>query len=170
MNTVHFIEQDNNENETRLEILKTQVQNLSSDDIKTYITQLETQWCLNCIGDAWIPLTNGFKQFYQDDQLDEHGLPRDVDIERIVEQNKRKQRVLGELYHRSVALNIFDEETEDVNGNSFKISSRINRLIDMADDAYETVFRYSRQYDRINNPTYAPVDLEHSIFRCKAKA
>jgi len=43
MNTVHFIEQDNNENETRLEILKTQVQNLSSDDIKTYITQLETQ-------------------------------------------------------------------------------------------------------------------------------
>ena len=166
MNTVHFIEQDNNENETRLEILKTQVQNLSSDDIKTYITQLETQWCLNCIGDVWIPLTNGFKQFYQDDQLDEHGLPRDVDIERIVEQNKRKQRVLGELYHRSVALNIFDEETEDVNGNSFKISSRINRLIDMADDAYETVFRYSRQYDRINNPTYAPVDLEHSIFRC----
>lgn len=168
MDTVHYIDQETNKNETRLEILKTQVQNLSSDDIITYIGQLEQQWRLDQRGDPWVPLTNGFKHFYQENELDESGLPREIDVERLTEQNKRKQRVLGELYHRSVAIGIFDDETEDINGNTFKISTRINRLIDMADDAYETVFRYSRQYDRINNPTYTPVekDADHTLFRC----
>ena len=165
---VHFIDQEGNENEARLEILKNQVQDLDSTQLNTFITQLEKSWRLDCKGDPWVPLTNGFKQFYQDTDLDDNGLPRDVDIERVTEQNRRKQRVLGELYHRSVALGIFDEETEDVNGTMLKISMRINRLIDMADDAFETIFRYVRQYDRINNPTWAPMDKDtaQSLFRC----
>ncbi len=165
---VHFIEQEGNENEARLEILKNQVQDLDGTQLITFIGQLEKSWRLDQKGDPWVPLTNGFKQFYQDTDLDESGLPRDIDIERISEQNRRKQRVLGELYHRSVALGIFDDETEDINGASFKISQRVNRLIDMADDAFETIFRYARQYDRINNPTWAPIekDTAQSLFRC----
>ena len=168
MESVHYIDQETNENETRLEILKTQVQNLPPDDVIKYINQLEQTWRLDCRGDPLVPLTNGFRQFYQPAELGEHDLPREVDTERLAEQHKRKQRVLGELFHRAVALGIFDDESEDINGNNFKISMRINRLIDMADDAYETVFRYSRQYDRINNPTYVPVekDVEHAMFRC----
>ena len=56
----------------------------------------------------------------------------------------------------------------DINASEMKISARINRLIDMADDAYETVFRYQRQYERINHPTYTPVnpDSNHSLFGC----
>ena len=168
MEGVHFIDQDNNHNETRLEILKSQVQNLNTDQILTYVTQLEEQWRLNHKGDRWVPLTNGFKQFYNAEELDESGLPKELDIERISEQHRRKQRVLGELYHRSVALGIFDDDSVDINNNEFKVSSRINRLIDMADDAYESVFRYIRQYERINNPTYVPVNPEsdHTLFRC----
>ena len=168
MEGVHFIGQENDHNETRLEMLKSQVQNLNTDQMLTYITQLEAQWRLDQKGDRWVPLTNGFKQFYNDQELDETGLPKELDVERISEQHRRKQRVLGELYHRSVALGIFDDDSTDINNNEFKVSSRINRLIDMADDAYESVFRYIRQYERINHPTYVPVNPEadHTLFRC----
>jgi hypothetical protein len=89
-------------------------------------------------------------------------------MERVAEQRRRTMRVLGELYHRSVSLGVFDDDTVDVNENEFKVSVRINRLIDMVDDAYETVFRYCRQYERINHPTYVPVNPEAdaSLFRC----
>ena len=124
MESVHYIDQETNENETRLEILKTQVQNLPPDDVIKYINQLEQTWRLDCRGDPLVPLTNGFRQFYQPAELGEHDLPREVDTERLAEQHKRKQRVLGELFHRAVALGIFDDESEDINGNNFKISMR----------------------------------------------
>ena len=165
---VHYIHPESDQNESRLEILKSQVQGLTSEQLLTFITQLEKQWRLDCQGDPWIPLTNCFKQFYSETELNEVGLPKDLNAERIYEQNKRKQRVLGELYHRAVALNIFDHDSNDVNNNQYKVSVRINRLIDMADDAYEMIFRYTRQYERINHPTLIPVNSEneHSLFRC----
>jgi len=38
----------------------------------------------------------------------------------------------------------------------------------MADDAYETVFRYARQYERINHPTLvcSNPDADNTLFRC----
>lgn len=155
-------------NESKLEGLKSQVQNLNHEELLTYTTQLEKKWCLDCKNDPYIPITNSFKQFFREDELDDNGLPKTLDIERVSEQHRRKLCVLGELFHRSVALNIFDDDSIDINENDLKVSARINRLIDMADDAYETVFRYSRQYERINHPTYVPVNPEAdmSLFRC----
>ena len=168
MESVHFINEETDQNETRLEMLKSDVQNLSADQLMTFITQLEEHWRLNCKGDRLVPLTNGFKQYYHESELCSDGLPKEFDIECISEQHRRKQRVLGELYHRSVALGIFNDDSTDINQNEFKVSFRINRLIRTADDAYESVFRYIRQYECINHPTYVPIDPEsdHSLFRC----
>jgi len=165
---VHYIEQNGNHDESRLELLKNQVQTFDKEKLTEFISQLETSWCLNCKGDRWIPITNGFKQFYSIDELDSCGLPRELDMERVGDQHRRKQRALCEMFHRAVSLGIAEEETQDINGNDFKIMTRINRLIDMSDDAYETVFRYARQYERINHPTLVCVDPEanNSLFRC----
>jgi hypothetical protein len=165
---VHYLKPDDNHDEARLELLKSQVQSLNKDQLLTFISQLETSWCLDCKGDRWIPITNGFKQFYNEAELDSCGLPRELDIERVSDQHRRKQRALGEMYHRAVALEVAEEESQDINGNEFKIATRINRLIDMSDDAYETVFRYARQFERINHPTLACADPDanNSLFRC----
>jgi len=165
---VHYLIPEENRDESRMELLKSQVQSFDKAQLVTFISQLETSWCLNCKGDRWIPITNGFKQFYNEAELDSCGLPRELDIERVSDQHRRKQRALGEMYHRAVALEIAEEETQDINGNEFQIATRINRLIDMSDDAYETVFRYARQYERINHPTLvcANPDANNSLFRC----
>jgi hypothetical protein len=165
---VHYLIPEENRDESRMELLKSQVQSFDKAQLVTFISQLENSWCLNCKGDRWIPITNGFKQFYNEAELDSCGLPRELDIERVSDQHRRKQRALGEMYHRAVALEIAEEETQDINGNEFQIATRINRLIDMSDDAYETVFRYARQYERINHPTLvcANPDANNSLFRC----
>jgi hypothetical protein len=48
-----------------------------------------------------------------------------------------------------------------------KISVRINRLLDQVDDAWQIVFRHARISERMNNPTYVPINPETdpSIFR-----
>jgi hypothetical protein len=164
---VHYLSPTDNHDESRLELLKNQVQSFDKDKLIEFISQLETSWCLNCKGDRWIPITNGFKQFYSADDLDSSGFPRDLDMERVIDQHRRKTRALGEMFHRAASLGISEEETQDINGNEFKIITRINRLIDMSDDAYETVFRYARQYERINHPTLVCVDSDaNSLFRC----
>jgi hypothetical protein len=72
------------------------------------------------------------------------------------------------MYHRAVAIEMAHKESLDINGNEFQVAVRINRLIDMADDAYETVFRYARQYERINHPTLvcSNPDADNTLFRC----
>ena len=166
--SVHYLAPDVNVDEARLELLRSQVQSLDEEKLLEFIGQLETAWCLNRKGDPWIPITNGFKQFYAPDELTPQGLPRDLDMEKVSDQHKRKQRALGEMYHRAVALEMAGKESQDINGNEFQVSTRINRLIDMADDAYETVFRYARQYERINHPTLvcANPDADNTLFRC----
>jgi Family of unknown function (DUF5906) len=166
--SVHYLKPDDDHREARMELLKSQVKNLDEPKLLEFISQLETSWCLNCKGDRWIPITNGFKQFYNEVELDTCGLPRDLDMERISDQHTRKQRALGEMYHHAVALGIAEKDSTDINGNEFQISTRINRLIDMADDAYETVFRYARQYERINHPTLvtSDPDSDNKLFRC----
>ena len=167
MEQSYFTSSETNPQESRLELISNKIQSYDEDQILTCITQFEEQWCLNRQGDRMVPLTNGFKRYYNDDQLDGSGLPLELDIEHVSEKHRRTQRMLGELYHRTKTLNIFDNEIEDINGNEFKVSNRVNRLIDMADDAYETVFRYARQFERINHPTYVPInpDSDHTRFR-----
>jgi hypothetical protein len=163
---VHYIDEGDH-GESKLELLKNQVQSFDKDKLVEFISQLETMWCLNCKGDRWIPITNGFKQFYSPEDLDASGFPRELDIERVIDQHRRKQTALKEMFHRAAFLGISEDETSDINGNEFKIKTRINRLIDMSDDAYETVFRYARQYERINHPTLVCVDSDtNSLFRC----
>lgn len=163
---VHYIDEGDH-GESKLELLKNQVQSFDKDKLVEFISQLETIWCLNCKGDRWIPITNGFKQFYSPEDLDASGFPRELDIERVIDQHRRKQTALKEMFHRAAFLGISEDETSDINGNDFKIKTRINRLIDMSDDAYETVFRYARQYERINHPTIVCVDCDtNSLFRC----
>lgn len=160
-------QQFDNENESRLELISNKIQSYNSEQILTCITQFEDQWCLNCQGDRMIPITNGFARYYNKDQLDSNGLPLELDIEHVSERHRRAQRMLSELYHRSKSLEISDNDSEDINGNEFKVSNRINRLIDMSDDAYESVFRYARQFERINHPTIVPINPEtdHTRFR-----
>ena len=167
MDSQKFTNEQTNENESRLELISNEIQNYDNEQILTCITQTEEKWCLNCLGDRMIPITAGFKRYYNESQLDESGLPVELDIENVCDKHRRAQRILGELYHRSKSLEISDNDSLDINGNEFKVSSRINRLIDMSDDAYESVFRYARQFERINHPTYVPInpDTDHTRFR-----
>ena len=156
-----------NEHESRLEQISNKIQSYTSEEILTCITQFEDQWCLNCQGDRMIPITNGFARYYNKDQLDSNGLPLELDIEHVSERHRRAQKMLSEIYHRAKSLDISTNDSEDINGNEFQVSNRINRLIDMSDDAYESVFRYARQFERINHPTIVPINPEtdHTRFR-----
>jgi hypothetical protein len=166
-NAVHYIDQDGNHDESRLELLKNQVQSFDKDKLVEFIAQLETKWCLNCKDDRWIPLTGGFKQFYRPEDLDSSGFPRDLELERVMDQHRRKTKTLSEMYHHSVLLGISDDETLDINGNEFKIKTRINRLITLAARTYDIMFSYTDIYEMINHPTLVCVDSEaNSMFRC----
>lgn len=164
MTEVHYLS-ESNVAESKLENMKSQVQNLTTDQLITYLNQLEEMLNLNRLADPWIPFTSSFSQFFKPDELDEHGIPKEIDPERITEQNRRKNRLFSELYHHARALGVDEIETLDINNQEVKIISRINRLIEANDDSFETVFRYMRMYDRINHPTYAPVNGD-SLFRC----
>jgi hypothetical protein len=171
MVNVHCLDPNaNNQSEIELENKSKSIFELSESDLLLHIQCFEKQWCLDKKGDRSIPLKIGFEQFLSSGEKDELGNPLDIDIEQISEKHRKKIKLLGDYYHRAQAgLGIFDDDSIDINGNEFKVSVRINRLIDAVDDAYESVFRYVRQYERINHPTYVPSDPEndHSkFFRC----
>ena len=173
MEQVHTIDREptrEHAQEIRMEVLRSEVTSLTPDRLEQFIGQLEEKMGLTCKGDRFAPLTNGFRQFFRDDELDANGMPQNVDLERILEQKRRLVNLFSELYHRSSELGLKDTPTHDVNGDEFRISFRMMRLIETADDAYEIIFRYVRSFERINHPTcIAPVtdDVELSMFRCK---
>jgi len=146
------------------------IKNLSEEEVLERLLHFEEAWQLNAKGDKSAPQRIGFIQYFEHGELDEDGYPVNPDIEQLAEKHRIKISKLGTYYHHAQAkLDIIDNDSLDINGDEFKISVRINRLIDIVDDAYETVFRYVRLYDRINHPTYAPPDPEndHSrFFRC----
>jgi hypothetical protein len=153
-----------------MEVLRSEVNNLSPAQLEQSVGQLEEKMGLTCKGDRFAPLTNGFRQFFRDDELDANGMPQNVDLDRILEQKRRLVNLFSELYHRSSELGVKDQATLDINGDEFRIAFRMMRLIETADDAYEIIFRYVRSFERINHPTCtAPVtdDVELSMFRCK---
>ena len=165
---IHFIDETNtNKHNCLIELLSNKIQSYDPEEILTCITEFEEKWCLNRQGDRMIPLINGFKQFYSADQLTAGGLPLELNIDCVAEKNRREQHFLSELYHRAKTLEISDQTSFDINENESKVANRINRIIDMLDDAYETVFRYARQFERINDPTAVPMNPEtdHTRFR-----
>jgi len=152
-----------------MEVLRSEVSSLTPDRLEIFIGQLEEKMGLTCKGDRFAPLTNGFRQFFREDELDANGMPQNVDLDRIQEQKRRLVNLFSELYHRSSDLGIKDKSSEDVNGDEFRIAFRLMRLIETADDAYEIIFRYVRSFERINSPTVTPMagDMDSSLFRCK---
>jgi hypothetical protein len=173
MDQVHTIDREQapgHDHEIRMEVLRSEVSELTADRLEAFIGQLEEKMGLTCKGDRFLPLTSGFRQFFRDDELDANGMPQNVDLDRILEQKRRLVNLFSELYHRSSQLGIKDRPTIDVNGDEFRVAFRMMRLIESADDAYEIIFRYVRSFERINHPTCtAPLqgDMESSLFRCK---
>jgi Family of unknown function (DUF5906) len=168
----HTIDRENTEkhaNEIRMEVLRSEVTTLTPERLEQFIGQLEEKMGLTCKGDRFAPLTNGFRQFFRDDELDSNGMPQNVDLDRIYEQKRRLVNLFSELYHRSSELGVKDNPSIDINGDEFRISFRLMRLIETADDAYEIIFRYVRSFERINSPTVTAMggDMDSSLFRCK---
>jgi len=162
----HFINQDANPEETNQVMWSNTIQGLNPEQLINFLTQLEDMWDIQRRDDDGVSFQLGFKNFFSPHELDpESGLPcNNVDIERISAKHQRMNLQLGQLYHRADALKILDLD----DGDDMKISMRINRLIDQVDDAWQIVFRHTRIYERINNPTYIPINPETdpSIFRC----
>ena len=173
MDKVHTLERDQtpeHAGQIRMEILRSEVNSLTPERLEAFIGQLEEKMGLACKGDRFAPLTNGFRQFFRDDELDTNGMPQNVDLDRILEQKRRLVNLFSELYHRSNELGMKDRPSLDINGDEFRVAFRMMRLIETADDAYEIIFRYVRSFERINHPTCTAAvteDMESSLFRCK---
>jgi len=139
---VHTLDRDQpaeHAHEIRMEVMRSEVSSLIPERLEHFIGQLEEKMGLTCKGDRFAPLTNGFRQFFRDDELDPNGMPQNVDLERIQEQKRRLVNLFSELYHRSSELGIKDKSSVDVNGDEFRIAHRLMRLIETADDAYEII-------------------------------
>ena len=165
---LHLISPDGDEMQSKFELFRSQVHDLAKENVSPFLAQLEQKWQLDQRGDSHVPFRIGFSLYFTPDELGESGIPDIIEMERVQVQFARHKETFAELFHRAVSLGMIDELDDDINGNECTITSRINRLIDMADDAYETVFRYARQHERINHPAYvAPSDdIETKIFRC----
>tara|TARA_B100000073_G_scaffold128292_1_gene105010 strand:- start:401 stop:2362 length:1962 start_codon:yes stop_codon:yes gene_type:complete len=164
--TTNFITQDADRVETNQVMWMNHIQGLNPEQLISFLTQLEDMWDIWRHDDEAVSFQLGFKNFFLPEELNsESGLPQNsIDIESISAKHQRMNLQLGQLYHRADKLKILDLDDGDDN----KISVRINRLIDQVDDAWQIVFRHTRIYERINNPTYIPINPETdpSIFRC----
>ena len=59
---VHYIDQDPDQYEARMELLKTQVQNADSTGITDLIEHLESEWHINKLGDTHVPFSLGLRK------------------------------------------------------------------------------------------------------------
>jgi hypothetical protein len=165
MEGTHYIQENVNVEETHMEQWRNHISSLDKEQFIRYLGYLESEWCINATNDSHISFQLGYKKFFNPDDLDPStGMPMRVDIETITLKQKRELELLSALFHRARALEISDKELEDER----KISERINSIIEQVDDAFHIVFRNTRIYERINNPTYQPSNPEtdHSLFRC----
>ncbi len=172
MEDIHVIEKDvtpDHEQKIEMEILKSEVNQLNDEQIHVFLSRLETDMGLATRGDRFVPFTNPFRQFFREDELDNSGLPCNVDLDRVLEQKRRLVNLFSELYHRSSEIGICNTPTNDINGDEFTVGSRITRLIETAADYFEVVFTWLRIYERINHPNLDPIkgDADGSLFRVK---
>ena len=172
MEDVHTIEKDvlpEHGHDIEMEILRSEVNQLDEKSVNIFVTKLEVQMGLTARGDSFVPLTNPFRQFFREDELDTTGLPCNVDLNRVIEQKRRLVNLFSELYHRSNEIGICSNPSTDVSGDEFTVGSRITRLIETVADYFEVVFAWVRIYERINHPNLVPIqgDMDGSIFRVK---
>ena len=140
-----------------------QIQTYEREEVTNFLKQLESMWKINERDNEYLSFRLGYDNFFNLDELNEDGIPKSTDIERISAKYMRMRDRLCELYHRADSLNMLSEENED----DLQLCVRINRLIDQVDDSWQIVFRGARIYDRVNNPTYVPINPESdpSIYR-----
>ena len=87
MEAVHYIDPESADTmAARMEQIKNQVQIADQEDILFLIDQLERDWKLGKKGDTHLPFTIGFEKFCTPDELNEHGVPVSIDVERISDQ------------------------------------------------------------------------------------
>lgn len=162
--TTHFIGETPNEDDAMSAMWSNEIQNYSHDEVIRLLVQLEDMWKINERNNPYLPLGPGIrKNFFTPSELTEDGLPINIDITNVEAKSKRIKERLCEIYHRAHTLNMMDIEDD----NDMKLSVRINRLIDQVDDGWHMVFRYARMIERVNKPTYVPINPETdpSIFR-----
>ena len=165
MDETHFISSESNQRESNAIMWSNQIQSLNPEEFMHLLSQLEDMWDINATDNSMVSFQLGYKNFINPQDLDpETGIPIKFDVELVSGNHKRLKMQLGQMYHRAEVLKLLDiEDDEDM-----KISMRINRLIDQVDDAWQIIFRAARIHERINNPTYVPINPESdpSIFRC----
>ena len=165
MDETHFISSESNQRESNAIMWSNQIQSLNPEEFMHLLSQLEDMWDINATDNSMVSSQLGYKNFINPQDLDpETGIPIKFDVELVSGNHKRLKMQLGQMYHRAEVLKLLDiEDDEDM-----KISMRINRLIDQVDDAWQIIFRAARIHERINNPTYVPINPESdpSIFRC----
>lgn len=150
-------------NEVRTEVFKTSIQNMTPEQIHDFVSDRERKFNMNIRGDKCIGLTNCFIQFFNSDELDRNGFPKEIDLEKISEQHRRSQTLYIELFQHIRRTEISSLVTHDINGDEMRLVDRVNRLIQAHSDAYDQVLLYERQMNRINNPALVQED---NLFRC----
>ena len=165
MEETHFISSESNQRESNAIMWSNQIQTLNPEEFMHLLSELEDMWDINATDNSMVSFQLGYKNFINPQDLDpETGLPVRFDVELVSGNHKRLKMQLGQMYHRAEVLRLLDTEDDE----DMKISMRINRLIDQVDDAWQIIFRAARIHERINNPTYVPINPESdpSIFRC----
>lgn len=156
MDSVHFISDNPDLNETQIELNKESIQQFSADDIKNVLTRIEKIWYLDRQGDRAVPIQCGFAQFYNQEELTPDGLPKDTmfpNQETLQARLNLKRFTYHELMSRAEILGIKNEITDDVNGTEFTLSKRFHRIYDTLFEGYESIRLYVLMTDRVNNPT-----------------
>jgi len=161
--TTHFIDETPNQDEATSAMWSNEIQSYSHDNVMKFLVQLEDMWKINERDNPYISQHVGHTNFFSPNELSDDGWPKSIDITNVEAKAKRMKEKICELYHRANALNMMDVEDD----TDMKMSVRINRLIDQVDDAWKIVFRNARIIERVNNPTYVPINPETdpSIFR-----
>jgi len=159
----HFISDDASRDEANSAMWANQIQTFNNEQLMQFLNQLEHTWKINERNNSYLSQRIGYDNFFSKDELAEDGYPQTIDIDVIHGKYVRMRDHLCELYHRADTLKMMDIEDD----NDMKISVRVNRLIDQIDDAWQIVFRNARISERVNNPTYVPINPESdpSIFR-----
>jgi hypothetical protein len=94
----------------------------------------------NVKNDKYSAITNSFKTFFTDEELDQFGMAKVMDLEKIKEKRDRYIKELSALYHRCKAPSEDPPGDPDAPPPEF----RVTRLIEYVDHQYELIFRWMK--------------------------
>ena len=159
MSDVHYIDQNADHAAAQLESNKSQVQNIANEDqLLTFITQLENYMAIGNRGDQSVGVTHWVNLFYKNEEKSSDGFPLDFDPAALVGKHNRMRTTIAEVLNRAKALSVDANEHEDINGNTFTVSFRINRLLNIERWFFETARNVARQYEIRTFPTMVSDD------------